>query len=262
MITLIRRFVRFSAPNFTGYGLVEESNGKIQAIEGSPFGEYLMLDRWYEQSHIRILPPCQPSKIVAVGLNYRDHARELKLPEPDEPLLFLKPPSALIGHEEAIVYPSMSHQVEYEGELAIVIGRRAQQIKPEDAASYIAGYSCANDVTARDLQKKDGQWTRAKSFDTFASFGPCLAVGLCADNLGIKTYLNGQVRQSSHTAQLIFPPAFLVSFISRIMTLLPEDVIFTGTPSGVGALQPGDVVEVEIEGIGRLKNPVIAAKYQ
>ncbi|MEW6381386.1 MAG: fumarylacetoacetate hydrolase family protein [bacterium] len=254
---MIRRFVRFSTQSYTGYGLLDEGEEKIREIEGSPFGEHLVTDRWHDQSQVRISPPCQPSKIVAVGLNYRDHARELNLPEPDEPLLFLKPPSAVIGHEGTIIIPAMSQQVEYEGELAIVIGKRAGRVKPEDAADYIAGYTCANDVTARDLQKKDGQWTRAKSFDTFASFGPCLVSGLDADNLGIRTYLNGQLRQSSHTSQLIFSPAFLVSFISRIMTLLPHDIILTGTPAGVGALHPGDVVEVEIECLGRLRNKVI-----
>ena len=217
-----------------------------------------MTDRWYDYDQVRILPPCQPSKIVAVGLNYRDHARELSLPEPEEPLIFLKPPSSVIGHEEAIIYPRMSHHVEYEGELGIVIGKRAKGITAKDAHEYILGYTCVNDITARDLQKKDGQWTRAKSFDTFAAIGPCLAVGLSPESLIIRSYLNGQIRQASNTNQLIFSPTFLVSFISQVMTLFPGDVISTGTPAGVGPLQPGDVVEVEIEGIGTLRNRVVA----
>ncbi|MEW5801338.1 MAG: fumarylacetoacetate hydrolase family protein [bacterium] len=266
---MIRQFVRFAAGDFEGYGFLEEE-GKIRAIEGDiysdTYGDILsdahITDLRYdpERDQVRILPPCRPSKIVAVGLNYRDHARELHLPEPQEPLIFLKPPSAVIGHEEAIMYPWMSRQVEYEGELGIIMGRKAKGIAAEETAGYILGYTCVNDITARDLQKKDGQWTRAKSFDTFAAIGPCLAVRLAAESLIIRSRLNGQLRQSSNTNQLIFSPAFLVSFISQIMTLFPGDVISTGTPAGVGPLQPGDVVEVEIEGIGTLRNRVVAGQ--
>jgi len=266
---VIRRFIRFAAEKFEGYGLLE-AEGKIRAVDGDIYsddygdiwGDAHFTDRWYDRDRVRILPPCQPSKIVAVGLNYRDHAHEMHLPEPEEPLIFLKPPSAVIGHEEAIIYPQMSHEVEYEGELGIVIGKRVRGITAKEASEYILGYTCVNDVTARDLQKKDGQWTRAKSFDTFAAIGPCLAVGLSPENLGIRSYLNGQLRQASSTNQLIFSPTFLVSFISRIMTLLPADVIATGTPAGVGPMQPGDVVEVEIEGIGTLRNSVMAEQAE
>lgn len=268
-MTTIRRFVRFSAENFEGYGLLEEE-GKIRAVEGDLYGdvhsdlwgETHLTDRWYDYDRVMILPPCQPSKIVAVGLNYRDHARELNLPEPAEPLIFLKPPSSVIGHKDAIIYPRMSHHVEYEGELGIVMGKQARGISAKDAHEFILGYTCVNDITARDLQKKDGQWTRAKSFDTFAAIGPCLAVGLSPESLFIRTFLNGQLRQSSSTNQLIFFPAFLVSFISQVMTLHPADVISTGTPSGVGPMQPGDVVEVEIEGIGTLRNRVVVEQAE
>jgi len=270
-LTKIRRFVRFSTENFEGYGLLE-GEGKIRAIEGDlsgdihsdRWGETHLTDQWYDRDHdrVRVLPPCQPSKIVAVGLNYRDHAHELNLPEPEEPLIFLKPSSAVIGHEEAIIYPRMSHHVEYEGELGIVIGKLAKGIKAKDAFEYILGYTCVNDITARDLQKKDGQWTRAKSFDTFAAIGPCLAMGFSPDGLVIRSYLNGQLRQASSTNQLIFSPAFLVGFISQVMTLFPGDVISTGTPAGVGPMQPGDVVDVEIEGIGTLRNKVVAEQAE
>jgi 2-keto-4-pentenoate hydratase/2-oxohepta-3-ene-1,7-dioic acid hydratase in catechol pathway len=208
-----------------------------------------------------LLAPVRPSKIVAVGRNYGEHAAELGNPLPEEPLLFLKPPSALIGPGEAIVYPAMSRRVDYEGELACIIRKRASGLNDADAVEdYILGYSCFNDVTARDLQEKDKQFTRAKSFDTFAALGPCIAVGLDPSAAGIKTFLNGKLKQSSNTRHLIFPVPVLVRFISRIMTLEPGDVIATGTPAGVGPMQPGDRVDVQIEGIGTLSNRVAAER--
>jgi len=204
-----------------------------------------------------ILNPTLPSKIIGVGLNYRDHAEERKKPIPKEPLLFLKPPSALLKPGEPIVLPQASRRVDPEGELAIVIGRIARQLEsPEAARNCILGYSCFNDVTARDLQDQDVQFTRAKGFDTFAPYGPCIAIGVDPSDLAITTRVNGQIRQDSRTSQLIFPPDTLVWYISRIMTLLPGDVIATGTPSGIAPVSHGDSIEIEIESIGILTNTV------
>jgi len=206
----------------------------------------------------RLLPPCRPSKIVCLGLNYRDHAQEMGLAIPSEPILFLKPPSCVIGHGDDIVYPEQSARVDYEAELAVVIGRRCRKVGMADASSRILGYTCLNDVTARDLQAKDGQWTRAKSFDTFAPLGPWIETGLAdPHNLDIRLTLNGEVKQASNTRHLIFPIPEIVAYISNIMTLEPGDVIATGTPSGIGPLNRGDMVCVEIQGIGVLENRVV-----
>ena len=204
---------------------------------------------------VTLLPPCQPSKIVCVGLNYVQHAQELNMPLPEEPILFLKPPSAVLSPGGQIIYPPSSHQLDYEGELAVVMGKRCRDVPAEEAENYILGYTCFNDVTARDLQRKDGQWTRAKSFDTFAPFGPGIA-RIDPSNARITTRVNGHTVQNSNTSDLIFSVPQLVQFISQVMTLEQGDVIATGTPPGVGALQRGDSVEVEIEGIGSLKNSV------
>ena len=202
-----------------------------------------------------------PSKIVAVGRNYRDHAAELGNPVPDEePLLFLKAPSALVRDGGEIVLPPESARVDYEGELALVIGRKIKGWRAEDGWDAIAGVCCANDVTARDLQKKDGQWARAKSFDTFCPIGPEIVPGVDPSDLALETRVNGAVKQSSRTSQMVFSPLFLLSYISRMMTLLPGDLILTGTPAGIGPLSPGDVVEVEIERIGALRNRVAAER--
>jgi 2-keto-4-pentenoate hydratase/2-oxohepta-3-ene-1,7-dioic acid hydratase in catechol pathway len=198
-----------------------------------------------------------PTKIIGVGLNYRAHAVEMKKALPEEPLLFLKPPSALIGPGEPIVRPPGYERVDFEGELAVVIGRRARRVTPADALAHVAGYTILNDVTVRDLQKKDVQYTRAKGFDSFAPVGPRVVPGLDPGNLRLVTRLNGVVKQDSSTADLIFDVATLIAFISRVMTLEEGDVISTGTPPGVGNLQPGDQVEIEIEGIGVLANPVV-----
>jgi 2-keto-4-pentenoate hydratase/2-oxohepta-3-ene-1,7-dioic acid hydratase in catechol pathway len=205
--------------------------------------------------------PPPPSKIVAVGRNYRDHAAELGNPVPDEePLLFLKAPSSLVTDGGEIVLPPESSRVDYEGELALVIGRRIKAWPQERWLDALAGVCCANDVTARDLQKKDGQFARSKSFDTFCPIGPAIVPGVDASDLEIETRVNGAVRQSSRTSIMMFSPAFLVAYVSRMMTLLPGDLILTGTPAGVGPLAPGDRVEVEIENVGILANRVAAAK--
>jgi len=202
--------------------------------------------------------PVSPTKIIGVGLNYRAHALEMGKPLPEEPLLFLKPPSALIPPGAAIVRPPGYARVDYEGELAIVIGKRARRVARERALDFVRGFTCLNDVTVRDLQKKDVQYTRAKGFDTFCPVGPRVAEGLDPAKLAIETRLNGEVRQRSTTADLIFDVPTLVWFISHVMTLEEGDLISTGTPPGVGNLTPGDRVEIEIEGIGILDNPVIA----
>jgi len=206
---------------------------------------------------MRILSPVQPSKIILVGLNYRDHARELRMAIPKEPVIFLKPPTAVIANAGNIIYPSGVKRLDYEAELALVVKKTARNIPAKSAKNYILGYTCLNDVTARDLQKKDGQWTRSKSFDTFCPIGPWIETKLDPSNLRIQCRLNDKLKQDSSTANFIFPVEYLVCFISRIMTLFPGDVISTGTPVGVGPMQPGDRVEVEIEGIGKLFNQVI-----
>ena len=201
--------------------------------------------------------PPPPSKIVAVGRNYREHAKELGHVAPEEePILFLKAPSALLVNGGDIVLPSESARVDYEGELALVIGRTIKRWPEDRWMEALAGVCCANDVTARDLQKKDGQWSRAKSFDTFCPIGPEIVAGLDASDLAIQTRVNDAVKQSSRTSEMVFSPAFLVAYVSRMMTLLPGDLILTGTPAGIGPLAPGDVVEVEIEKIGIVKNRV------
>ncbi len=213
----------------------------------------------FELSELRILPPASPSKIVCIGLNYRDHARELSMEIPDTPVLFLKPPSAVIGQGDIIIRPASSSRVDYEAELAVVIGKRCKNIPAEKAVDVIAGYTCFNDVTARDLQQKDEQWTRAKSFDTFAALGPYLASPdeLDVSDAKIACRLNGKTRQESSTSNLIFDVPYLIEFITEIMTLEVGDVIATGTPPGVGEMHRGDTVEVEIQGIGTLRNEVV-----
>jgi 2-keto-4-pentenoate hydratase/2-oxohepta-3-ene-1,7-dioic acid hydratase in catechol pathway len=192
-----------------------------------------------------------------VGKNYREHALEMGEGIPEEPTLFLKPPTAVINPGDGIIYPDMSQRVDYEGELAVVIKEACKNVPPEDIPRYILGYTCGNDVTARDLQKKDIQWTRGKSFDTFCPLGPWIETELNPDNLKIQTYLNGELKQSSSTAMMITPVYELISFMSRVMTLMPGDVVMTGTPAGIGPMQKGDTVEVVIEGIGKLKNYVL-----
>ncbi|MFA4902980.1 MAG: fumarylacetoacetate hydrolase family protein [Desulfobaccales bacterium] len=255
------RIVRFELTGRTGHGILEGE--KIDVLWSTPYdgglnntvGEIMSLPA------VKLLAPCEPSKIVALGLNYRDHALEFGHPIPDEPLIFLKPASAVIGPDDDIVFPAMSRRMDYEAELAVVIGRTCRHVREEEAWDYILGFTCINDVTARDLQKKDGQFTRSKSFDTFAPLGPWIETTIPdPDNLTVEAYLNGERRQHSSTKNMIFGVAAQVSFISRIMTLLPGDVIATGTPSGIGPMQPGDVVEIRVEGIGTLKNRIVAER--
>jgi 2-keto-4-pentenoate hydratase/2-oxohepta-3-ene-1,7-dioic acid hydratase in catechol pathway len=247
---------RFTKDNTIFYGAV--SGDIVQEIAGDIFTTYQILDVSHPLQTLHVLAPCAPSKIVAVGLNYRTHAAEVRMELPQEPILFLKPSTAVIGPEENIIYPAMAKRVDYEGELGVVIGKKCQAVSVEQAPEFIFGYTCVNDVTARDLQKKDGQWTRAKGFDTFAPLGPFIETELNPSDLRIETFLNQENKQSASTSDLIFPVPYLVSFISRVMTLLPGDVIATGTPSGIGPMRPGDSVEVSIGGIGTLKNIVVA----
>jgi 2-keto-4-pentenoate hydratase/2-oxohepta-3-ene-1,7-dioic acid hydratase in catechol pathway len=249
------KIVRFVWQGQSRYGLIE--NEVVYAIEGQLWGAHERAERAGALSEVRLLAPCLPSKIVAVGRNYVEHAAEMQSDVPTEPLLFLKPPSAVIGPDEAIRYPALSQRVDHEAELAAVIGRRARDVPASQALQHVLGYTCGNDVTARDLQRQDGQWTRGKGFDTFCPLGPWIVTGLAPDDLGIESRVNGQVRQQSRTRQMIFPIAELIRYISQVMTLEPGDVILTGTPAGVGPLQRGDRVEVEIEGIGVLANPVV-----
>jgi 2-keto-4-pentenoate hydratase/2-oxohepta-3-ene-1,7-dioic acid hydratase in catechol pathway len=225
--------------------------GKLRPLEG-PAAATL--------AGVELLAPVQPSKIVGIGLNYRAHAAEMGKKLPDEPLMFLKPPSAVLDPGRPIVRPRGYERVDFEGELAVVFGRRAHRVPASRAHEVIAGYCCCNDVTVRDLQIKDVQYTRAKGFDTFAPLGPCLASGLDPTRLRIVTRVDGQVRQSSSTADLIFSVPQLVEAVTAVMTMLPGDVISTGTPPGVGQVEPGSTVEIEIEGIGTLSNPVVAGE--
>jgi 2-keto-4-pentenoate hydratase/2-oxohepta-3-ene-1,7-dioic acid hydratase in catechol pathway len=214
-------------------------------------------EKW-PAAEVQFLPPVVPSKIVCVGRNYREHAKELGNEAPKEPLIFLKPPSAIIAPEEPIVLPAISERVDYEGELAVIIARRCRSLSPsEDVFPYIAGYTCLNDVTARDLQKRDGQWTRGKGFDTFCPLGPVLQTNIDPAGAKVETFVNGISKQSACISEMIFPVDVIIRFVAQVMTLEPGDVIATGTPAGVGPLARGDVVEVSVSGIGTLRNGVV-----
>jgi len=222
-----------------------------------PHGEATPLKTSIPIPDVKILPPVMPGKIVALALNYRSHAMEMGKPLPEEPLFFLKPSTAVVGCGDEVVIPSMSQRVDYEGELALVIGRKATNVPEDDALDYVLGYTCLNDVTARDLQKRDGLFCRSKGFDTFAPLGPWIETDLDPGVVNIITRVNGEVRQQGNTSDLIFKVPKLINFISRVMTLEPGDIISTGTPSGVGELQDGDTVEVTVEGVGTLVNRVV-----
>ena len=216
----------------------------LHAVRGSVYRGFAVEDAGVPLGDVLLLPPVLPGKIVAVGRNYRDHAAERGKPVPKQPLLFLKPPSAVIGPHDSIFYPSMAGRIDYEGELALVIRKRASRLSEEDDVfDFVLGYTCLNDVTARDLQDRDGQWTRAKSFDTFAPIGPCIATDLDPSRLKLKTFLNGKLRQSGNTRNFIFPIPFLLRYITQVMTLEPGDIVTTGTPAGIGPMSPGDRVD-------------------
>ena len=239
---------------------VVEQNGEWHLVEGDIFAAHSAGERISGGGH-RLLAPVMPSKIVAVGLNYKDHAAEQHKPLPAEPMIFLKPSTAVIGPGDPIVIPSGVGRVDHEAEAGVVIGAVASRVREEDAHRYVFGITCVNDVTARELQAKDVQYTRAKGFDTFAPVGPCVAVGLdytASDGLTVEGWVNGQCRQSSSTRELIFGIPKLIAFISSVMTLLPGDIISTGTPAGIGPLAAGDRVTIKVQGVGELTNPVKA----
>jgi 2-keto-4-pentenoate hydratase/2-oxohepta-3-ene-1,7-dioic acid hydratase in catechol pathway len=240
-----------------GSSYVSEREGRWRKVEGDIFGAFTE-GAEISAEGLKFLAPVQPSKIVCVGLNYRDHAIEQGKPLPPEPLLFIKPSTSVIGPGAAIENPMWAGRIDHEAELGIVIGKRATQVPLGKAHEYILGLTCVNDVTARDLQNKDGQYTRCKGFDTFAPVGPCIAVGLDGHDLQVRGYVNGTLRQDSRTRELIFTIPELVTFITSIMTLLPGDIISTGTPSGIGPIVPGDSVTIHVEGIGALTNTVVA----
>jgi 2-keto-4-pentenoate hydratase/2-oxohepta-3-ene-1,7-dioic acid hydratase in catechol pathway len=247
-------YYRILSPSGPRWGL--EDRGTLRLLSAAPYAGGAPTGEAVDLAAAPLLSPATPSKIVAIGLNYKDHARELGYALPEEPLLFFKPPSAVVGPGEPIVLPEGAGRVDYEAELGLVVGRKVKGLRSEeDAARAIFGCVCVNDVTAREIQKRDVQFDRSKGFDTFAPVGPAIAAGLDPRSLGIACRVGTAVVQRSRTDELIFSPAFLVAYVSRVMTLLPGDIISTGTPAGVGPLAPGDVVEVEVEGCGVLRNP-------
>lgn len=250
------RFVRFVHQGMPRYGVVDEA--RVSLIDPHPFGRWERTGEQVDLAGMKLLAPVIPTKVVCVGKNYADHAAEMGGEVPVEPLLFLKPSSAVIGPGEAIQYPTgLTEEVHHEAEVAVVVGRTLQRATPEEAAEAILGYTAANDVTARDLQRQDDQWTRAKGFDTFLPLGPSIATEADSHDLQVVCRVDGVVRQDGTTKDLIVDPATLLSTISQVMTLLPTDVVLTGTPAGVGPIHPGNVVEVEVSGVGSLVNPVV-----
>lgn len=256
------RIARFTVADQITFGVVagdfgDPSSLTVTAIDGHPFAPFSLTSAVFPLAEVRLLPPVLPSKIICVGKNYADHAREMGGEAPATPMLFLKPSTAVVGDGEAIVLPGQSGQVEHEGELAVVVGRLAREVPQSRVDDVVLGYTCANDVTARDLQRSDGQWGRAKGFDSFCPLGPWIATDIDAGDLGIQTHVNGELRQSGRTSQLVHSVSDLVQFVSSVMTLLPGDVILTGTPAGVGPLVDDDTVTVTIDQVGALTNHVV-----
>jgi len=249
------RFCRFKDGKVERKGVFVD--GKIREIEGSMFDDYVITDREFDSESVEFLPPVMPSKFVCVARNYVAHAKELGNDVPDVPMIFMKPSTAVNAHGADVEIPRSSEQVDYEGELAIVIGKKCRKVKKEDAESVIFGFTCMNDYTARDLQKIDTKFTRAKSFDSFAPIGPFIDTEFDWKTARIKTIKNGEVVQDGTTDLMMFDIPTIIEFMSEIMTLLPGDVIATGTPAGVGAVAEGDVVEVEIDGLGKLTNKIV-----
>ena len=255
------RFARFFVADQIAYGVVEGSEQDpasmtVTAIDGHPFAPFEMTRAIFPLGDVRLLPPVLPSKVIGIGKNYVEHARESGSEAPTTPVIFLKPSTAVVGSGETVVLPPQSLQVDFEGELAVVIGRLAREVPFDRVNEVVLGYTCADDVTARDLQASDGQWVRAKGFDSFCPLGPWIVSDIDASDLAIETTVNGETRQSARTSQMVHSVADLVCFVSSVMTLLPGDVILTGTPAGVGPLSSGDAVEVTIEGVGTLAHSV------
>ncbi len=251
------RIARVSYGGGISFGVIEGDD--VAELDGPPIGELRFTGKRAPLADCRLLAPVIPSKVVAVGLNYRDHAEEMGQALPEEPLIFLKPGTTVIGPGDAIRKPPECQRLDFEGELAVVVGGIVRGADRATAVESILGFTVGNDVTARDLQIKDIQWTRGKGFDTFCPLGPWIETDIDAGSLDLELRLNGEPKQQSNTKNQIFDPPELVSFVSRVMTLLPGDVIMTGTPAGVGPMEPADMVEVEISGIGVLSNPVVAA---
>jgi 2-keto-4-pentenoate hydratase/2-oxohepta-3-ene-1,7-dioic acid hydratase in catechol pathway len=250
------RIVRYSLKGEVGFGILEDEN--VAAISPHPFAAFEYTGERFPVEEARLLAPVLPTKVVAVGRNYADHAREQGAEVPAEPVIFLKPSTAVIGPGDPIVRPGWVGRVDYEGELAVIVGKLVRRLPEADAIQAVLGFTCANDVTARDLQQRDGQWSRAKSFDSFCPLGPWIETDLDSSDLALRTLVNGEPRQQARTSQLEHGVARLLSFVSQVMTLLPGDVLLTGTPAGIGPLEAGDRVEVEVEGIGVLANQVVA----
>lgn len=237
------------------YGVLKDET--IHVIVGDIFADYKVTDETVSVGDVKLLAPTEPSKVVCIGLNYVDHAKEVNLEIPKEPLIFLKPNTTVIATGDDVIYPEQTNHVEYEAELGIVIGKKTKNIEKEEAKEAIFGYTIANDVTARDLQFSDGQWTRGKSFDTFCPIGPGIVRDIDPSNLNITLHVNGELKQNSNTKNLIFDVEYIVSYVSKVMTLLPGDVIITGTPYGVGPVEPGDEMVVRIDGLGELRNKIV-----
>lgn len=237
------------------YGVLKDET--IHVITGDIFADYKVTDETVSVGDVKLLAPTEPSKVVCIGLNYVDHAKEVNLEIPKEPLIFLKPNTTVIATGDDVIYPEQTNHVEYEAELGIVIGKKTKNIEKEEAKEAIFGYTIANDVTARDLQFSDGQWTRGKSFDTFCPIGPGIVRDIDPSNLNITLHVNGELKQNSNTKNLIFDVEYIVSYVSKVMTLLPGDVIITGTPYGVGPVEPGDEMVVRIDGLGELRNKIV-----
>jgi 2-keto-4-pentenoate hydratase/2-oxohepta-3-ene-1,7-dioic acid hydratase in catechol pathway len=250
------RIVRYSHDGQMSFGVLEGET--IAAITPHPFAPFEYSGERLAPDEVRLLAPVLPTKVVAVGKNYADHAKEMGDDVPEEPIIFLKPSTSVVGPGDPIIYPAGVDRVDFEGELAVIVGKMARRLDEATALQVVLGFTCANDVTARNLQASDGQWTRAKGFDTFCPLGPWIETDLDSSDLAVRTLVNDEQRQSSRTSMLVTSVARLLAFISGVMTLLPGDVILTGTPAGIGALSPGDRVEVEIEGIGVLTNRVVA----
>lgn len=249
------KIVRFAIDEKVGYGILEGES--IQALEDEPYRDFEPTDCYYQLNEVQLLSPCRPAKILTLGLNYHSHAEEIKAKVPNGPMVFPRPSTAVIGPEDGIIYPSAATSIDYEGELAVVVKKPMWLVSEEDALGYVLGYTCFNDVTVRNPHYQDKRWTRAKSFDTFAAVGPCIETELDPGNAVLETYLNGELRQKANTNDLIYSVPELINFISHALSLMPGDIIATGTPSGVGSMYPGDTVEVKIDGIGTLRNYVV-----
>ena len=251
------RIVRYRGTDGPAWGVLGFDD-RVRATSGTPFDDLVTGNDAGALSDLELLAPATPSKVIGLGRNYREHAAEFDNPVPEEPLLFMKPPSAIIGPGAEIHYPSLSKRVDPEAELVLVIGREAHRVPADRAMDFIGGYTCGNDVTARDIQKSDGQWTRGKGFDTFCPIGPWIETDLDASDLRVTCTVDGELRQDGRTSDLIFPIPYLIEYISRFTRLLPGDLIMTGTPEGVAPVEIGNTVAVEVEGIGVLTNPLVA----